>query len=118
MKRKKIITSILVLIIILIVGYYTIVYLNNKFEFFCRNSQGSEYYQIYGVFGDFVGGVLGTILTAITLVFVYLTYNSQKKEFELQRKIIAQQQFETTFFNLLNIHINLKKDFELNILEK
>lgn len=117
MKLVKQIVLILLIIIFIIFTIYTLLYLNEKFEFFCTNSQGSEYYQIYGVFGDFVGGVIGTILTAITVIFVFLTYYLQKKELELQRKLIKQQQFESTFFNMLNVHRELKKNFQLNSLD-
>lgn len=93
---------------------YAWVFFHAKFEFFCTNAQGSEYYQVYGILGDYVGGILGTILTAITLIFVYLTYSSQKIELELQRKLISQQQFESTFFNMLNVHRDLKNSFSID----
>jgi hypothetical protein len=89
-----------------------------------------------GHFGDFVGGFLGTFLTIIATIYIYRTFNAQKKSIEiqeeqlsnqkeelqsqkeeliLQRKLIAQQQFETTFFNMLNVHRELKKGLNLNI---
>ena len=67
-----------------------------------------------GHFGDFIGGFLGTILTGLATYLVYLTFISQKKELKLQRKLIAQQQFETTFFNMMNVHRELKNSFYLN----
>lgn len=77
-----------------------------------------------GTFGDFIGGFLGTILTIIATVYIYKTYHSQKKELKsqkkeltLQRQLIAQQQFETTFFNMLNVHRELKKGLKLNYLD-
>ncbi|CAN1557909.1 Putative phage abortive infection protein [Flavobacteriaceae bacterium] len=63
-----------------------------------------------GDFGDFIGGFLGTILTGIATFLVYRTYVTQKKELKVQRKLIAQQQFENTFFNMLNVHRELKKN--------
>jgi hypothetical protein len=105
------------LISIVLIGYAW-TYFNGKFEFFCTNSQGSEYYQIYGVLGDYVGGILGTIIGFITLILVYLTYTSQKDELKLQSQLIAQQQFESTFFNMLNVHRELKNSLELNIIKR
>jgi hypothetical protein len=64
---------------------------------------------VLGHFGDFIGGFLGTVLTAIATFFIYKTYISQKEELENQRKLIKQQQFENTFFNMLNVHNELKK---------
>ena len=72
-----------------------------------------------GHFGDFIGGFLGTILTIIATIYVYKTFHSQKKELrsqkkelKLQRQLVAQQQFESTFFNMLNVHRELKNNFK------
>lgn len=68
-----------------------------------------------GGYGGFLGGVIGTYLTFIATYYVYKTFlfqkkelKSQKKELVLQRNLIAQQQFESTFFNMLNVHRELK----------
>ena len=60
-------------------------------------------------FGSYVGGVLGSALTLITLIIVIRTYRLQSTELTLTRevhsgtqKILSQQRFENTFFNLLN----------------
>lgn len=74
-----------------------------------------------GHFGDFIGGFLGTILTGVATYFVYKTYVSQKDELEkqkeeliLNRQLIAQQQFESTFFNMLSVHRELKNSLILD----
>ena len=75
---------------------------------------------LLGMAGEFIGGTVGSIwaLAGVILFFLALIY--QKKELELQRielhenrkimdsqsKTIAIQQFENTFFQLLNFHIN------------
>ncbi|MDX2049474.1 MAG: putative phage abortive infection protein [Chitinophagaceae bacterium] len=51
----------------------------------------------WGEFGDYLGGVLGTIFSFLSVVLIYITYKSQSKGFQLQ-------QFETTFFNLLQVY--------------
>jgi hypothetical protein len=68
-----------------------------------------------GLFGDFIGGFLGSILTGIATFLVYRTYVYQKQELEVQSKLIAKQQFENTFFNMLNVHreLNLDEQFLL-----
>jgi hypothetical protein len=48
----------------------------------------------WGTFGDYIGGIVGTILSFFSVVLIYLTYTSQVENSRLQ-------QFETTFFNLL-----------------
>lgn len=76
--------------------------------------------QNFSVIGEFLGGTVGSIwaLAGVILFFLALIY--QKHELVLQReelkesrkimesqsKTIAIQQFENTFFQLLNFHIN------------
>ncbi|WP_281299009.1 putative phage abortive infection protein [Flavobacterium limnophilum] len=101
------------IIIFLIVLYFSYNYFNGIFNSLYNNSKTTECHEIYGYFGSYVGGVLGTIIGFVTLFFVYITYTSQRKELKLQRELIAQQQFESTFFNMLNVHRELKNDLKL-----
>ena len=48
----------------------------------------------WGTFGDYIGGIIGTILSFFSIVLIYATYKNQVENSRLQ-------QFETTFFNLL-----------------
>lgn len=87
------------------------------------NGFSSEIWQdrtLLGMAGEFLGGTVGPIwaLAGVILFFLALIY--QKRELVLQRmelhesrkimedqsKTIAIQQFENTFFQLLNFHIN------------
>lgn len=77
-------------------------------------------HNMLGMIGEFIGGTVGSIwaLSGVILFFLALIY--QKRELVLQRmelhesrkimehqsKTIAIQQFENTFFQLLNFHIN------------
>jgi len=81
------------------------------FELFCSNQVDTEYYPIYGVLGDYIGGIYGTVISLLTLIFVYLTFANQRKELRIQTELNSQQRFETTFFNLLNYHNDLKSKF-------
>lgn len=49
----------------------------------------------WGIFGDYIGGIIGTILSFFSIILIYATYKNQVSSSILQ-------QFETTFFNLLN----------------
>lgn len=71
-----------------------------------------------GTTGDFIGGFLGTIVSIFATYLIFITYSSQKKELKLQRDLFAQQQFETTFFNMINVHSELKKNLRLNLKSK
>lgn len=54
--------------------------------------------------GDFIGGFVGAIFTLVGIVLLYETLHLQRKEFEESRKVFEKQQFENTFFNLLNLY--------------
>ncbi len=97
------------------------VYLGVRFLVQFNVMDGSiwENHNVLGMAGEFIGGTVGSIwaLAGVILFFLALVY--QKKELELQRmelhesrkimdsqsKTIAIQQFESTFFQLLNFHI-------------
>lgn len=55
----------------------------------------------FGTFGDYIGGTVGTIVGVISIFLLYKTYTSQVKYTRKQDALIKRQQFETTFFNLL-----------------
>lgn len=71
-----------------------------------------------GHFGDFVGGFVGVILTFLATVLIYLTYKSQTKELEQSRELFAKQSFENTFFNMLKVHQDLRKEISFDFFEK
>lgn len=100
-------------IVILICLYFIIIFLNNLFNELYINSKTTECHEIYGSFGSYVGGILGSVIGFITLILVYKTYTSQRKELKIQSQLIFQQQFESTFFNMLNVHRELKNNFTI-----
>lgn len=62
-------------------------------------------------FGDFVGGTLNPVFSFIGLILLFETYSMQKKELKETKKALriqnqtqSKQQFESTFFALLNVH--------------
>jgi hypothetical protein len=57
----------------------------------------------WGVLGDFTGGVVGTVFSLASMILIYLTFRSQQSTSVLQ-------QFETTFFNMLNIQREMMRD--------
>ena len=65
----------------------------------------------YNELGDFIAGVTSPFISIAAFILLYLTYSSQKKELQESRKIllnqnllINKQQFENTFFNLINLN--------------
>lgn len=55
----------------------------------------------FGVFGDYVGGTVGTVVGIISIFLLYETYTSQVRFARKQDAVAKFQQFEATFFNLL-----------------
>jgi hypothetical protein len=82
-------------LIILIASLLWIIFDDNYFRFFKRidSKTASE-------LGDFISGFVGIFWTAAGVILIYATFAKQS---ELNDK----QQFETTFFNLLNTYHNL-----------
>lgn len=57
-----------------------------------------------GQIGDFLGGLSGTIFTLVGVVLLFETLALQREELAESRKVFEKQQFENTFFNLLNLY--------------
>ncbi len=72
---------------------------------------------VTGLFGDFFGGVVGS-LWALAGVFLYFSalkvqqkqLDAQKKDMKLNEKLVSQQQFEASFFGLLQTQKDLKNN--------
>ena len=66
----------------------------------------------FGVFGDYIGGVIGTIVGFISVAYIYITYKGQVAISKNQNSFQRKQQFESTFFSLLDVQrsiiLNLK----------
>lgn len=103
--EKPILTAV---IIALVVGITTIVTVVSIYFFKGYINQGEIDSGLFGTFGDFIGGFVGTIFTIAATLLILLTYQSQKVELQATNKIATlqsqtqkQQNFESTFFNLL-----------------
>lgn len=63
-----------------------------------------------GTFGDFLGGLLNPIIAFLALVWLRESVRLQKEELSGAKEILSNQQFDTTFFNLLNnIEVSLSR---------
>lgn len=74
-----------------------------------------------GTYGDFFGGVLNPILTFFTFLALVLTMVMQRIQLHdaklsaiVGERLSRQQTFETTFFNLLNLHNNTVQDLRFD----
>ncbi len=61
-------------------------------------------------FGDFVGGILNPLLSFFGFCALLYTIHIQRKQINDDKKDREKQQFESTFFALLNVHNQVLKD--------
>lgn len=62
-----------------------------------------------GLMGDFIGGLVGTLFTLVGIILLFETLALQRLELSESRKVFEKQQFENTFFNLLNLYVEVVK---------
>lgn len=92
-----------------LVGLISLIILFSLYRYFQIFDGGYSMIQDdWGYFGDFFGGLVGTLVSLVAVVLVYLTYRLQKvelretsKALNSQNEQLKIQQFENTFFKLL-----------------
>lgn len=74
-----------------------------------------------GQVGDFVGGIIGSIWSLAGVFLYFSALHLQQKELKSQReemvanqRLLDQQLFETTFFNLLKVQDNIRNNIRIN----
>ena len=77
-------------------------------------------YHATSMIGDFIGGVVGPILSFVGVLLFFLALRLQSKELGLQikelaetREVFSTQQFENTFFNLLQTQQDIRINIEI-----
>lgn len=112
--KKDTISDIVVISLTIILATFCIVI------YVFRFSGGLSYSQeIFGQFGDYVGGIVGTIISLLSLVYIYKTYKKQVDFSRHELEISRIQQFESSFFALLqniqslrhSFHVKTDRDF-------
>jgi len=68
--------------------------------------------------GDFAGGFVGIFFTIATVSLVWLTYQEQQEELAETKQQIQIQQFDATFFSLLNTLNQSVENMDLRIMKK
>jgi hypothetical protein len=69
-----------------------------------------------GQIGDFIGGLSGTLFTLVGVVLLFETLALQRDELAESRKVFEKQQFDNTFFNLLNVYQEVVKSLHFDSL--
>lgn len=90
----------------------------------------AEKQDVWGQFGDYVGGILNPLFSLTALFALLYTIKLQSKELHesteqlkasaealaLQNNVMARQQFETTFFQMLAVFTNIVETLETKFL--
>ncbi|WP_182103767.1 putative phage abortive infection protein [Niallia taxi] len=95
---------------------------------YCSNQKFNlNAFQTLGVVGDFFGGTTVGLLSLASIIFVTAAIIMQKEELELQREEVRatrkeyeitnstmkKQQFESTFFNMINLQQSILKEIKI-----
>lgn len=92
------------------------------------NEGGMKISEIFGVFGDFIGGALNPIFTFLTFMGLLITIILQQTELKDSRaefkksadalieqsKSLHKQNFENTFFNLIDLYNGILANLEIH----
>ena len=65
--------------------------------------------------GSFVSGTVGVLFTITATLFLFITFNEQRKQFNLSGLAQEQSRFETTYFNLLSMLGDVRDNVNKNI---
>lgn len=99
--------------------------ISNDYAIYKHIGDGKLDMAVTGQVGDFLGGVIGTIIAGISIILLYNTFIEQKVFSKTQTEYLIKnekaqnnQQFESTFFQLLQTHNNLKQSIQFNTKER
>ncbi len=88
-------------------------YINNFHEFNISDDP-----EDWAYFGSYLGGTLTPILAFLSFVALLITIQIQHKELSETSETLKLQNFETTFFNMINLHNEIIKNLLLIKLNK
>lgn len=91
----------------ILLGLYLLTkFVINTFSYFILlyKNDSCVHIEKFAQIGDFIGGFVGTIFSFVGLLLLIDTLRSQLKDSDTNRKLIQIQQFENTFYSLLNLH--------------
>ncbi len=110
-KKRIIFSTVLIIIGIGVIIWFLIQLLVVENYF---NSNNPVNLTGIGQIGDFIGGLSGTLFTLVGVVLLFETLALQRTELAESRKVFEKQQFENTFFNLLNLYQEITKSMHVD----
>jgi hypothetical protein len=106
-KLRMVCSVMLILLGVIIMGWYFLSLLISNEDYFGFSNDINL--SSSGLVGDFIGGLAGTLFTLVGIILLFETLSLQRIELTESRKVFERQQFETTFFNLLNLYSDVVK---------
>lgn len=106
-------------IILVVIGFATLLiglifFLSNDCQFDITQKIDADK---WGQFGEFIGGVTGSIWALASVILFYVALRAQKEDSKNQQQILQEQsdifktqQFESTFFNSIDLLNNIISD--------
>lgn len=64
--------------------------------------------------GNFIGGIAGFFFPLAAFFLLYATLNAQREEINENKKTLQKQAFENHFFQMINIHNDFVKEFDIH----
>ncbi len=113
--RKRMIFSSFCIVVGLVIVFWFLIRLL-YFEGYWNTSENINL-NVVGQIGDFIGGLSGTFFTLVGVLLLFETLALQRKELMQSRKVFEKQQFETTYFNLINLYQEIVKSLHLDYTE-
>jgi hypothetical protein len=100
-KKKSLLEKVAYLFVI--IGLFTLVWFLSILTIDrCTNTNSIPFLEGASRIGDFIGGLVGVFFTLVGVFLLFENLSLQRKELTENRNLILQQQFESTFFSLLN----------------
>ncbi|EGR2241139.1 Hypothetical protein VCSRO12_3650 [Vibrio cholerae] len=135
------ITSDQLFVVLVLIAIIATVVIVSALVFYFTNFNGvfSNKQEDWGTFGDFLGGSINPVLSFLGLIALLLTIVLQNRELEATREELArsaeaqvnseaalrqqssifeQQRFESTFFQLMNLHNEIVKSMQIKYMDR
>lgn len=104
MKKIKKLAFILSVIAIVILTVFITLYMSDT------GLQKAIVEELSKNLGDFLCGTIGILLSFVSTLFLFLSFNSQQKQFEETHEDNYRARFEGTFFNMLAMYYSVRNE--------
>ena len=96
-------------ILAILVGIYFIyIVITNIYSY--AQTEEALLTQMKGGIGDLVAGTIGVFLSFASTLFLFVTFNEQRKQFNESKIDASKDRFESTFFNLLSMLYQVREN--------